>query len=427
MNMDTARNEDLKRAVEALRNGVPNRDAVRFLGCGQTAVEERFRKQLDAVEPSLQEGRQSAGMVVAGGFGSGKSHLLEYLQHIALEQNFVCSRVVISKETPLYDPAKMYEAAVESAVLPRGSGQAIQEVALKLRQDSPRYAEFFGWANSEESGIAPLFPATLLLRERLSGDPEMSEEISGFWAGEKLPVARVRGGLRQIGAAATFSVKAVPVKQLALERFRFGARLMRAAGYSGWVILIDEVELIGRYSLLQRAKSYAELARWLGLVEGDQYAGLTAVAAITDGFVPAVLDGKGDRDLVVPRLRAKGTDEFNAMAARAETGMRVIEREALGLARPDDDTLDRTYATLKDLHRHAYAWEPPDVPSADRAQTRAIRSHVRRWINEWDLKRLYPDAEIRTEEEEMRYDFSESPDLEQPPDEDKTAEPQEAD
>ena len=31
----------------------------------------------------------------------------------------------------------------------------------------------------------------------------------------------------------------------------------------GWLLLFDEVELIGRYTLLQRGRSYAELARWL--------------------------------------------------------------------------------------------------------------------------------------------------------------------
>ncbi len=35
---------DRRRALEALRNGVPNRDAVRVLGCEQPEVEERFRR-----------------------------------------------------------------------------------------------------------------------------------------------------------------------------------------------------------------------------------------------------------------------------------------------------------------------------------------------------------------------------------------------
>ena len=36
-------------AVEALRNGVPNREAVRELGCNQPRAEERFINMLDGV------------------------------------------------------------------------------------------------------------------------------------------------------------------------------------------------------------------------------------------------------------------------------------------------------------------------------------------------------------------------------------------
>ena len=40
--------------------------------------------------------------MIAGGFGAGKSHLLGYLQELALAENFIVSWVVISKETPLF-------------------------------------------------------------------------------------------------------------------------------------------------------------------------------------------------------------------------------------------------------------------------------------------------------------------------------------
>lgn len=412
MSVDSAKNEDLKRAVEALRNGVPNRDAVQFLGCGQTAVEERFRKQLDDVASEPGAERQVQGMLIVGGFGSGKSHVLEYLQHIALEQNFVCSRVVIGKETPLYDPGKVYLAAVESAVVPGSTGAAIQEIALKLRPDSPRYVELFQWADNEVNGIAAIFPATLMLWERLSGDPEMREDIAGFWAGEKLAVARVRSGLKQIRQSAAYNVRSVKLKELTPQRFRFASRLIRAAGYRGWILLIDEVEIVGRYTTLQRANSYAEVARWMGQVDNEQCAGLTAVAAIADSFVTAVIRGKEDKDLAGERLRAKDTDESKAAAARAETGMRIIEREAVEILRPSEDILNQTYQTLKTIHGAAYRWEPPEVSSAEQTKSRAMRAHVRRWINEWDLKRLYPDMEVRTEEEALSVDYHESADLE---------------
>ena len=90
------------RAVEALRAGVPNRDAVQALGCSHPLVEQRFRSMLADTDLGFSRGEATQGVLVAGDFGSGKSHLLEYFQHIALEHNFVCSKVVVSKETPLY-------------------------------------------------------------------------------------------------------------------------------------------------------------------------------------------------------------------------------------------------------------------------------------------------------------------------------------
>src|SRR6266446_6126403 len=105
---------DCRRAIEALRSGVPNRDAVRVMGCNQGAVERLFIDKLRQVADYLAADKQVNGLLVSGDFGCGKSHLLEYLEYCALLEGFICSRVVISKETPLYDPARLYRAAIES-------------------------------------------------------------------------------------------------------------------------------------------------------------------------------------------------------------------------------------------------------------------------------------------------------------------------
>lgn len=413
MNTSTVERTMNRRAIEALRNGVPNEDAVRVLGCDQPDVESRFRLQLEQMDRSLESEQQVPGMLIAGGFGTGKSHVLEYLAHLAVAENFVTSRIVISKETPLHDPAKVFRAAVETAQVPGRSGMAIHEIALSLLQDSPEYASLYLWANRDDAGVAPIFPATLLLHERLNNDPELTEEVRNFWAGENLPVRRVRDGLRQIGELAAFPIRTVKARELAEQRFSFAARLIRGAGYRGWVLLIDELELVGRYSLLQRGKSYAELAHWMGRIEDLQHPGLTAVAAVTDDFDLAILQQKGDRDYVAAKLRDRGTEEFTSLAARAEAGMRIIEREALTLDPPTSASLESTHSRLREIHARAYGWEPPAIQTSDVSMRRAMRSHVRRLINEWDLLRLYPGAGVHTEEEELHPTYAEDEALEQ--------------
>ena len=404
---------DYQRALEALRSGVPNREAVNMLGTTQRNAETLFMERLASVATAAQEGRQVRGLLLAGGFGAGKSHLLDYFEHAAVAENFVCSRVVISKETQLFDPAKMFISAIEGTVVPSLSGEAVREIALRLQPNTRKYAEFFEWANGPASGLSDLFKATILLHDKLGNDPEMVEDIRNFWSGERIAVSRVRQGLKQIGCAGMYTLKTVKIRDLAIQRFLFAARMMLAAGYSGWVLLIDEVELAGRYSLLQRGRSYAELARWMGRVEGEACPGLTAVAAITDDFSLAVLEEKRDKVMVGTRFRAKGTDEYTTLAGRAETGMRLIEREALTLEAPGEATLSHTYQRLKEMHAKAYGWDPPEIPTAALSMRRSMRSYVRRWVNEWDLRRLYPGAELSTEvEEEMRSSYEEDAALE---------------
>jgi len=200
----------------------------------------------------------------------------------------------------------------------------------------------------------------------------------------------------------------VPVKELPLQRFKFVSKMIRAAGFRGWVLLIDEIGLIGRYSRLQRAKSYAELARWMGLIEAAQNPGLTAVGAITMDFEAEVLREKGDRDYVGPLLQSKDTDESRLLASRAETGMRMIEREIVALNPPDGDALRMAHDALKAIHAQAYHWNPVDLASSVTASTHQMRSYVRRWINEWDLHRLYPGEALETVETEMRVDYTEN-------------------
>ena len=81
-----------RRALEALRSGVPNRDAVEILGCNQPHVERKFRELITSAAKVDDRPSSSLSMLVEGEFGSGKSHLLEHLEHMALTENFVCSR-----------------------------------------------------------------------------------------------------------------------------------------------------------------------------------------------------------------------------------------------------------------------------------------------------------------------------------------------
>ena len=89
-----------------------------------------------------------------------------------------------------------------------------------------------------------------------------------------------------------FPLKLVAAAEMTEQLTRFVPLLFRAAGYSGWCILLDELELIGRYTPLQRALAYAWLANWLGLSGSRRVPGIVAVYAITDDFATAVINAR---------------------------------------------------------------------------------------------------------------------------------------
>lgn len=401
-----------RRALEALRNGVPNGEAVRILGCSQPKAESNFSDLLAKAADGENPPPSALGMLVSGDFGSGKSHLLTHLERQAIEAGFVCSKVAVSKETPLYDLGKVFKSAVDNGRMPRRSGRLIEELGQRLRPQQDAYAGFFLWANdAEASGLSPMFPASLLVHER-SDDLQLNNEIEAFWAGERIRAALVKGGLRQIGQLQSYAFPAPRVAELPPQRLRFFVELVKAAGYKGWVVLLDEIELIGQYSLLQRGRSYAEIARWLGQNAGQPYPGLVTVGAVTEDFAVKVIsaDGKQDRDYVGAKLAGR----YDDLIPNAETGMRLLERECLPLNPLTDADVRRTLETLRSVYGDAYNWPAPLLPERARGagHQNRMRYNVRAAINEWDLLRLYPDAQPDTESDEFRPGYEENPDLE---------------
>ncbi|MGH8013590.1 MAG: BREX system ATP-binding domain-containing protein [Candidatus Binataceae bacterium] len=376
---------DERRAIEALRAGVPNRAAIRLLGTAETEISERFLENLERCQPRFKNGEQMSGQIIAGGFGSGKSHLLGYLQQLALDQNFIVSWVVISKETPLFDPGKLYAAAIRNATVPFLNDDVMTAILSAKFPEGDGYDDLARWAESTEAGLSPLFSALLHLIP-LNTDPERIKEIGRFLSGGKLGLAKIRQWLREIGAVKRFPIKANKQSELTLQRLRFVPHLIAAAGYNGWVVLLDEAELIGRYSLLQRGRSYAELARWLGLDAMVNVPGVVTVAAITDDFIDEVINKRRD-DEQVP-LKLAGRHERKA-AERARLGIESLRTKPVLLQSPNAALLDTTLKKIRGCYAKAYDWDVTAAEIGEITAAKSMRQYIKSWVTAWDLERLY--------------------------------------
>ena len=403
-------------AIEALRAGVPNRAAIRLLGERDGALVNSFLESLERCRDGSAQGRQSEGNLVWGGFGSGKSHLLGYMRELALQRNFVVSLVPVSKETPLFDPARMFAAAIRAAEVP-GANDDVMTVALsRLNPETEPYDQLEKWATEEARAglLSPAFAALLWLIPRLAAEDYARDRarIPRFFGGGKLNATVVRSWLREHGAAKLFDIKPTRETELARQRLRFAPRLMSSAGLAGWCILLDEVELIGRYSTLQRGRSYAELARWLGWDDMDGLPGITTVAAFTDDYVSRMFDDRRDEERVPQALEQKGLARQAVLAGLCMKELRRMR--GVSLKPPEEPALRAAQGRIADLYHDAYRWRPSVLAIGERLGSKSMRQYIKSWITEWDIERLFGES-AKIDVETIKIDYDESAELQQAP------------
>lgn len=401
-----------RRAIEALRAGVPNRDVVRHLPPLQPDVTEKFEALLEAAALSWDSGQAASGLLLEGDFGTGKSHWLEHFGHLALEHRFVCSTVVLNKETPLHDAGKLYAACVEAAVAPGRTGSALEEIAHSYHSErAPHFREMMDWAHSNAE-LDPRLAATLLLFEK-SGAPEMRKRIAEEWAGSPMPVPELKAALRDIGEGRTYAI-ARGRKMPPMLWFSFLSRFFRSAGFAGWVVLLDETEMVSKYSLRQRGRSYAHLAQLLGQAKGTMIPGLASVFTITKDYTGQVLVGRKDDQTKIPARLAATPDE--GIIAHAEAGMKAIRSKGLELRAPSKAQVETVFEQVRALYSDSYDWRAPEISRREYASTTGMRQYVRSWINAWDLRRLYDhEADVVLEDVPMSYE--EDADMQSAPEE----------
>lgn len=386
-----------RRAIEALRNGVPNRFAVAELGSWQSQIEEGFQE--------LCKGASSgpAGMLIKGDFGTGKSHLLLTLQERARKNNFATSLVVVSKELPLGNPNRLIPRLLAQVELPDMVERGIQGMAARLQYSSPSFQKFQLWVNQWQFGSG-WWPATLALYQRLGGDDEKLDAIVRFWAGEPtLKSSEVRRSLRDHGLAGAYPIgKLPPAESLHWQRLAFCAQLCRAIGFGGLVVLVDEIELIAQYSLLQRVKSYRVLGHLFGtttLPEEIKKAPLVFVGAVTRDFERVILQEKGDWEKA-PKIALQKHMSEEVVKAGMEA---ISQATALCSCLEAREDIQSMWHRVADLYQKAYPdWVRPSLPQLPELySTTTVRSIIRRWITEWDVRRYYsPDTEIVIVEDE---------------------------
>ena len=374
--MATDARYEAERVLESLRSGVPSAPLAERLAIGR----ERLLEKVDQV---LEDGL-ARPLVVRASYGDGKTHFLEAVAVRARRAGWVVSTVSVSRETPLANLDKFYAAVAGATRLPDSTVSGLAPLLNRVRERGPARTNLENVPERLRCALDAYCLDVVDQRDELLG------ELSGR------PIGSLRKILRD---AFSHPVKFAPFSpsREAIGYFRLMDRLVALAGYRGWVLLVDELELLGKTGIGQRARAYANLAH---LIHGGESLEHTwVVAALASNYYPEVIEARQD-----PRTAPEWLDKRNSPddAADARRGIQFLLQAEL-LPPLTLDEVDQLLLMVREAHAAAYAWAPPE-PEAYLSSVRRlaksgapVRTRIRaavQWLDLWMQYGHAPTIEV---------------------------------
>ena len=284
--------ERRREIIGALRKGTVPQRGLDFLAVGL----QRFD---DVVAEELADVAQGGAIfkAVRGEYGCGKTFFARWVQEFAKKQGFATAEVQISEtETPLHRLETVYRRAMEQLstpdcflgafrsiidgwfygleedVLAEGTIDPEDEKALAARAD-----ELLEQRLVEITRATPQFAAALRAYRtaQRSGEHAKAEGLAGWLAGQPHIAASIK---REAG------IKGDVDHFAALSFLRGLLLILKDSGFSGLVLVLDEIETIQRVRSDVREKGLNALRQLLDDIDGGRFPGLYLVITGTPAF-----------------------------------------------------------------------------------------------------------------------------------------------
>lgn len=389
-----------RHVIEALRSGVPSRAVGAYFSEARPLLQKKLQNRLEAV----RTGEKSDGMIVTGRYGEGKTHLLNSVFNMAFEENMAVSMVSLGKETPVDRPYLLYQKLMANIYLPGAAQPGLRSRLEEITQGSSVAGDLLAYAAAELETDKLYY-----MLKALFGTQE-EEERSAFLAdleGDFTTAALIKKSCRRItGSPVKFRQSFTKTKH-AMDYFYFTSHLIRQLGCSGWVILLDEAELIGRMGKKTRAKSYVQMQRFLNPPPELEH--VFTLFAFSSSFSEDVIDRKHEFDSVAS-VYAESPEEKK----KAEETLNAILR-AQELSPLTEEEITKILMSIQDFHGKAYDWHP-DVSAgtllqATEAGGYLLRTKIRSAIEFFDQLYQYGEAGKTKVTELGKEDFEEESEL----------------
>ena len=372
--------------IESLRAGIPTRLSTRMLPDLRHSITDQIIADLASLEGDVPP----PGRLIWGQYGQGKTHALTAIEHQALDRNYAVSRISLSREISCHNLLQLYTQLAPRIRTPNSTLEGIQQYLNRLQPDDLRQTGIFS-----ENRYVNALPAQVL-DDYFYAEGEDKDRLYGDLMGVRLPTSEL-GRIHRAARGDALPRHRFKVTEHAAAYFGLMADLIQLCGFEGWVILIDEVELIGRLGKLSRYKAYKNL-NWLLNWQQEQampYPIYTVAAAATR-LQDDLWYGRDDDDrsvmpeLALERFGPEANLDMQRFFARA------IDTAALKIQPARQADLEPLLDRIAELHSQAYDWRAGLDSQALICHLGAqpVRTYIRAALEYLDLAYLYGQAPL---------------------------------
>ena len=350
--------------LEALKSGAVPTEHAELMAVGRDSWLSSVREDLEFIAAGGSKSR-----LIVAPYGGGKTHFLSLVRALALEQKFAVSFVELrSREAP-FDRFETIFGKIMREVRTHDGQESVQQILENWASSFPYYsAQEIERALREISRSLDFRNAlrTYLDLAAVSSPESLTsqQDIVAWLQGYPLPASVMKGlGIRN-------RLTILNVSEVLTSFLQF----LRATGYAGLVLLLDEAEAITSLSQSRRREEANQNLRRL-LDNTDQNRGFYLLFATTPRFMEDPDRGARSYPALWDRIRNVLTFQTRTPSKRAL----IMNLEPL-----DED--DCASLAAKVVHIHATAW---DWPADEVLTDDVIRNYVGRYVEK------KPDGTVR--------------------------------
>jgi hypothetical protein len=269
-----------RQIINALKNGVVPDEDLELLCVGREREIQEFERCFE-----ITAGGGGTVKFLNGEYGSGKSFLINVIKQKAVKSSFIVSRIQVDRGFRFNNLEHLYYHVMHNLTL-NVTGKSVTSfesifdlwiAKLQETSDSSKAAaeinEVMAALNRYNMSFARAFLA--YIKARVSKDRVLSDATASWLMGEKNIPAHLKAKFDVIGSVDRLN---------SIDFLKAFVELIKLMGYSGLVILVDELELIMSERVDIRRVSYENLRNIIDICCSGELGSCMFVFAATDDF-----------------------------------------------------------------------------------------------------------------------------------------------